>query len=68
VNGYISVRDAAAQWDVSERQVQMMCSTGRIPGVIRFGKSWAIPEDTKKPTRTGKLKPGRRPKQKERDE
>jgi hypothetical protein len=23
---------------------------GRIPGVERFGKSWAIPEDAKKPT------------------
>jgi hypothetical protein len=39
-----------------------MCKTGMIDGVIHFGKSWAIPEDAEKPTRTGELKPGRKPK------
>ena len=62
VNGYISVRDAAVQWDISERQVQKLCGAGRIHGVIRFGNSWAIPEDTEKPTRTGNTKPGPKPK------
>jgi hypothetical protein len=64
MNGYISARDAAARWDVSERQVQKLCGSGRVAGVIRFGNSWAIPEDTAKPTRTGKLKPGRKPQNK----
>ena len=31
---------------------------GRIPDVIQFNKSWAIPADTVKPTRTVKSKPG----------
>ena len=63
MSGYISVREAAGRWDVTERQVQRMCITGMIAGVIRFGNSWAIPEDTVKPTRTSKLKPGPKPKQ-----
>ena len=62
MNGYISVREAAALWDISERQVQKLCKEGRIPNIIQFSKTWAIPDDTQKPTRTAKTKPGRKPK------
>ena len=64
MNGYITVREAAARWDISERQVQKLCKTGRIPGIVQFVDRWAIPEDTPKPTRTAKVKPGPKPKQK----
>ena len=47
---------------VSQRQVQAMCKANMIEGVIKFGNTWAIPEDAKKPTRTSKFKPGRKPK------
>jgi excisionase family DNA binding protein len=62
MNGYLSVKEAAERWNITERQVQRLCAEGRIPGVIQFAGSWAIPEDTVKPTRTGKLKPGPKPK------
>lgn len=65
MNGYISVQDAAKKWDVSVRQVQRMCKGDMIEGVIHFGKSWAIPENANKPTRTGEFKPGRKPKKTE---
>jgi len=55
---YISVPEAAAKWDVTERQVQKMCSEGKIPDAIRFGRSWAIPCETEKPTITRRTKPG----------
>jgi len=58
MNGYISVKEAAERWDVTERQVQRMCVADMIPGVIRFSNSWAIPEDAVKPTRTVPVKPG----------
>jgi len=58
IQDYISVSEAAQKWDVSVRQVQFMCKDGKIPDIIRFGNSWAIPTDAVKPTRTGKLKPG----------
>jgi len=46
---YISVRDAAAKWGISERRIQKLCEEGRIYGIVRFGRSWAIPADTEKP-------------------
>jgi hypothetical protein len=65
MNGYMSAKDAAALWDISERQVQKLCGTDRIQGVVRFANSWAIPEDAPKPTRTGKSKPGSKKKRAE---
>lgn len=46
---FISVKDAARLWDISERWVQVLCEKGRIFGVQRFGHSWMIPKDAKKP-------------------
>lgn len=46
---YISVKDAAKKWAISERRVQKLCEGDRIEGVIRFGHSWMIPKDAKKP-------------------
>ncbi|MCE5234718.1 MAG: helix-turn-helix domain-containing protein [Eubacteriales bacterium] len=46
---YLTVRDAAKNWNVSERWVQQYCIEGRIEGVKKFGVSWAIPADAKKP-------------------
>ena len=63
--GYIKVDDAAARWDVSSRHVQRLCIEGRIEGAVKFGTTWAIPENAPKPTRTGKLKPGRKTKSNE---
>ena len=45
----MSVKEAAFKWDISERRVQKLCEEGRISGVVRFGRSWAIPKDTEKP-------------------
>lgn len=46
---YISVREAAARWKVSERLVQNYCAQGRIEGARKFGVSWEIPADSEKP-------------------
>jgi len=61
MNGYMSTKDAATRWMISERQVQKLCGTGRIAGVTQFAGSWAIPEETQKPTRTAKSKQGQKP-------
>lgn len=55
---YISVKDAANKWNISERWVQKLCEGNRIEGVIRFGHSWMIPKEAKKPVdrRIKKLK------------
>ena len=64
MNGYMCVREAAARWDITERQVQKLCHMGMIKGVTLFSNTWAIPEDAPKPTRTAKVKPGPKPKNK----
>lgn len=46
---FMSVKEAAALWGVSGRWVQMLCESDRIEGVLRFGKSWMILKNTKKP-------------------
>jgi len=63
MDGYITVNEVAKRWNVSVRQVQLLCQGGKIKGASRFGNAWAIPENAPKPTRTGKLKPGRKPKE-----
>jgi len=37
--------------------VQKLCGAGRVDGVIQFSGTWAIPENTPKPTRTAVSKP-----------
>lgn len=46
---YISVKEAALKWEISERRVQKLCEEKRIEGVMRFGHSWMIPQMVKKP-------------------
>jgi PAS domain-containing protein len=46
---YMSSQAAAEQWNITLRQVQNLCRDGRIPGTVRFGRSWAIPRDARKP-------------------
>lgn len=53
---FITVREIAVKWDISQRRVQKLCEEGRIQGVLRFGKSWMIPSDAKKPTDPRKIR------------
>ena len=46
---YMTVRQAAERWDISERLVQKYCAQGRIAGARKFGVSWEIPSDAQKP-------------------
>ena len=49
MDGYLSIREAAEKWGVSERRINQYCAQGRIPGAERFGGSWAIPAAAEKP-------------------
>ena len=46
---YISVKEAAERWHVSQRRVLQYCQEDRIIGLIRMGRSWGIPENAEKP-------------------
>ncbi len=56
IMNYISIAEAAKKWGITRRRVQVLCSEGRIPGLEKFGKAWAIPKDAKKPTDRRKCK------------
>ena len=49
MEGYLSIKETAEKWGVSERRINQYCTEGRIPGAQKFGKSWAIPESAEKP-------------------
>ncbi len=46
---FMSVKQAAEKWGISERRVRILCAEGKIPGVNREGRSWKIPADAIKP-------------------
>lgn len=49
IKEYMTVREAAKKWEITIRAVQLMCTNKRIDGVVRFGKSWAIPINAERP-------------------
>ena len=46
---YIKISQIAEKWGISPRRVRVLCAEGKIPGVIRKGKLYMIPEDAEKP-------------------
>lgn len=48
---YISVKEAAEKWRLSERAVRKYCAENRIAGAVLQGKTWQIPADVQKPER-----------------
>ena len=57
---YISAKEAARLWNITERSVTGLCRAGRINGAVKNGRDWRIPADAEKPTdkrlRTGVYK------------
>lgn len=51
MDNYLTVKETAAKWGISERQVQVLCKTNRIQGAIQVSRIWLIPSDAIKPTR-----------------
>jgi len=47
---YITPKEAAMQWGISQRRVEVLCVNGRIEGVERLGgRMWLIPKSASKP-------------------
>ncbi len=58
MDGYLTIRELADKWNLTVRRVQKMCADGDIPGAIKFGNAWAIPDNVKKP-KDGRIKTGK---------
>ncbi|MBR2670378.1 MAG: helix-turn-helix domain-containing protein [Solobacterium sp.] len=48
MNGYMTTKEAAKKWGISQRQVQYHCKKNRVPGVMMHGTSYMIPENASK--------------------
>ena len=46
---WLTPAQVAEKWGVKDRQVQLLCSQGKIKGVMRLNRSWLIPKDATKP-------------------
>ena len=45
MNGYMTTKEAAEKWGITQRQVQNHCKKDRIPRVVTHGTTYMIPED-----------------------
>jgi len=46
---YITVKEAAEKWGISDRRIRALCAEGKISGAYRNGREWKIPADSIKP-------------------
>lgn len=46
---YVSVKEKAEEWKVSERQVQYYCRQLQIDGVVKQSGVWLVPKNAQKP-------------------
>ena len=49
MSSYMTVKEAAAVWKCSERNIQLLCKQGLIPGAHKISGIWVIPMDSIRP-------------------
>ncbi len=59
---YMTTKQAAAKWQISDRRVLQYCNDGRIEGAEKMGNTWLIPKNSQKPV-DGRTKQGKTQKQ-----
>lgn len=47
---FMSAKEAAEKWNISQRRVAVLCSENRIDGAMMVGNMWIIPSAAEKPT------------------
>lgn len=46
---YLTTVEMSEKWNITPRRIGVLCSEGRIKGVIKKGKTWLIPANVEKP-------------------
>ena len=59
---YLTVKEMAEKWGITSRMVTVYCNENRVPGAIKKGNLWLIPEDSQKPYDNRKFN-GKNPRQ-----
>lgn len=54
---FMTTKEAAKKWNISERRIRQLLEEGRIEGAIKNGNSWNIPDYTIKPVDKRTIKP-----------
>lgn len=49
MQSYMSAKEAAEKWNISQRRVSILCAQNRIFGAMMVGNMWIIPSDANKP-------------------
>lgn len=49
MNGYLTISEISKKWGIKDRRISTLCLEGRIDGAVKFGNTWAIPDDAEKP-------------------
>ena len=47
---FMTVKQAAEKWGISDRRIRVLCAEGKIPGAYQEGRGWKIPADAEKPS------------------
>ena len=42
LEGYKTIQEIAKEWELTPRQIQNLCSTGKIPEVGKIGNAWVL--------------------------
>lgn len=58
MKGYLTIAEVSEKWGIKPRRINTLCLEGRIEGAVKFGNTWAIPEDAEKP-KDERIKSGR---------
>jgi biotin-(acetyl-CoA carboxylase) ligase len=45
----MTTNEAAKEWSITPRRVQVLCDKGQVEGAVRMGRTWIIPKGTPKP-------------------
>jgi len=53
---YITAREAAEKWNISQRRVSVLCAENRIPNAAMLGNMWIIPREAEKPVDARRIK------------
>lgn len=49
MSSFISAKEAAEKWNISQRRVAILCAENRIDGAMMVGNMWIIPNKAEKP-------------------
>lgn len=52
MENYMTVKEVAAKWKITERQVQILCKANRVQGALQVSRIWLIPSNAEKTNKT----------------